>query len=382
VFSDHAGFWTNVCPNTTAHMRRVYRLWIAVFVLACVSILLIRAAAAQRAPAASQDASEFYDSHVHLTNYIQEGTDIREFLKIMGTRVGRSVLFGIPLQQEWSYRVNADNAPTYYLSTDSPLYYYSFNDAFIAMAYKSLTPDEQARFDPMITGFNPADMYAADHIRRVLRTFPGVFEGIGEFTIHKEFVSSKIAGSVASLLDPALDRVLSLAEEIGLVVIIHNDVDTPFAKPESTPAYLKQMQDLLRRHPGADVIWAHTGLGRVVHPIENHAAMLDSMLHDPAYSHVYFDISWDEVAKYMTANPKALKIAADLFNKHPDRFLFGTDALAPPNSAAYFKTFDDYGPLWPLLTKETSLKIRKENYKRIFDMARQRVRAWEGAHTN
>ena len=40
----------------------------------------------------------------------------------------------------------------------------------------------------MITGFNPTDMYAADHIRRVLQTFPGVFSGIGEFTIHKEFV--------------------------------------------------------------------------------------------------------------------------------------------------------------------------------------------------
>ena len=45
----------------------------------------------------------------------------------------------------------------------------------------------------MITGFNPADMYAADHIRRVLELFPGVFSGIGEFTIRKEFVSSKVA---------------------------------------------------------------------------------------------------------------------------------------------------------------------------------------------
>jgi len=27
----------------------------------------------------------------------------------------------------------------------------------------------------MITGFNPTDMYGADHIRRVLQTFPGVF---------------------------------------------------------------------------------------------------------------------------------------------------------------------------------------------------------------
>ena len=134
------------------------------------------------------------DEHVHLTNYIQTGTDVREFLHVMGDKVGRSVLFGIPLQQQWSYANTGDFAPTYYLQTDAPLYYYSFVDAAIAMAYKSLTPEEQARFDPMICGFNPTDMYAADHVRRVLTTFPGVFSGIGEFTIHKEFVSSKVAG--------------------------------------------------------------------------------------------------------------------------------------------------------------------------------------------
>jgi hypothetical protein len=64
----------------------------------------------------------------------------------------------------------------------------------------------------MITGFNPSDLYAADHIRRVLQTFPGVFTtGIGEFTIHKEFVSAKIAGEVASL---------AFAGDAGLVVLI------------------------------------------------------------------------------------------------------------------------------------------------------------------
>ena len=54
---------------------------------------------------------ELNDSHFHLTNYIQEGTDIRKFLDIMGTRVWRVALFGIPLQQEWSYRVSGDVAP-------------------------------------------------------------------------------------------------------------------------------------------------------------------------------------------------------------------------------------------------------------------------------
>src|ERR1700712_2665302 len=111
------------------------------------------------------DSSLFYDSHFHLTNYIQEGIDIHAFLKVMGTKVGRSTLFGIPLQQQWEYGNSGEFAPSYYLASDAPLYYYSFTDAFIAMTYKSITPEEQKRFDPMITGFNPTDMYAADHIK-------------------------------------------------------------------------------------------------------------------------------------------------------------------------------------------------------------------------
>src|SRR5947207_15181278 len=90
------------------------------------------------APAQVDSGYQFNDSHFHLTNYIQEGTPIREFLKIMGDTTGRSVLFGIPLQQQWSYRISGDNAPTYYLDTDAPLYYYSFTDAYIASAYLSL----------------------------------------------------------------------------------------------------------------------------------------------------------------------------------------------------------------------------------------------------
>jgi hypothetical protein len=202
--------------------------------------------------------AEVNDSHFHLTNYIQEGTDIHKFLQIMGSRVGRVALFGIPVQQQWSFRNSGERAPTYYLESDAPLYYYSFTDAWIAMAYKSLTKEEQARFDPMITGFNPSDMYATDHIKRVLKTFPGVFTGIGEFSIHKEFVSAKVAGEVASLDDPALDRILDFCAESGLLVILHNDMDTPFPKEGKPPAYLEQMKNLIKRHPKTTIIWAHT----------------------------------------------------------------------------------------------------------------------------
>jgi predicted TIM-barrel fold metal-dependent hydrolase len=322
---------------------------------------------------------EFNDSHFHLTNYIQEGTPIREFLKIMGSTTGRSVLFGIPLQQQWSHGIDGDFAPTYYLDSDAPLYYYSFTDAHIAMAYLSLSPEERRRFDPMITGFNPADMYATDHIRRVLQTFPGVFCGIGEFSIHKEFVSGKIAGGAAGLLNPALDRLLDFAEETGLVVLIHNDVDRPFANPDLTPAYLEPMKALLRRHSGTTIIWAHTGVGRVVRPIKGHAKMLEDIITDSGMRHVMFDISWDEMAKYVVASPASMKVMSDLINRYPDRFLFGTDSVAPKTQQEYLKAYRIYDPLWPLLTKEASDKLRKDNYTRTFDAAAARVRAWEAS---
>ena len=310
----------------------------------------------------------------------------------MGDKVGRSTLFGIPLQQTWSYENSGDFAPTYYLQSDAPLYYYSFTDAYIANAYRKLTPEQQRRLDPMITGFNPADMYGVDHIRRVLETYPGVFTGIGEFTIHKEFVSSKVAGEVASLTDPALDRILEFAGEVGLLVILHNDIDMPFAKAGAEPVFLGQMKDLLRRHPKTTIIWAHIGLGRVVHPVQDQASataaernlsqgeIVEAMISDPTLRHVYFDISWDEVAKYAVSSPEIAARTAAMFNRHPERFLFGTDNVAPPDQATQLRVFNLWDPIWSQLTPEASAAIRKGNYERLFDAARARVRAWEAAN--
>src|SRR5262245_58818662 len=117
--------------------------------LGLATVLLLASAPAAAKP---DEGALFNDSHVHLTNYIQEGTAIRDFLVVMGKKVGRAALFGIPLQQQWSYGVSGEAAPTYYLETDAPLYYYSFTDAFIAKTFLSLTPAERARFVPMITG--------------------------------------------------------------------------------------------------------------------------------------------------------------------------------------------------------------------------------------
>jgi predicted TIM-barrel fold metal-dependent hydrolase len=350
----------------------------AALYVAAVACLVGEPLAAQSSGAARYPIN---DAHFHLTNYVQRGGDIHELLEIMGDSVGRVALFGIPLQQLWSYSVTGEAAPTYYLQSDAPLYYYSFTDAYIAAQYLSLPRDAQRRFDPMITGFNPADMYAAEHIRRVLQTFPGVFTGIGEFTIHKEFVSDKVQPGPASLLNPALDSVLSTAGAIGLVVILHNDMDVPFPSDTARPAYLDQVKAIIRRHPETTIIWAHTGVGRVVRPVKNHTAVLDAMLSDPSLANLYFDISWDEVAKYVVSSPETVRAVADLINRHPTRFLYGSDVVAPADRAAHLGVFHRYEPLWAALSPEASANVRFRTYERLFDIARKRVRAWEAAHT-
>lgn len=179
------------------------------------------------------------------------------------------------------------------------------------------------------------------------------------------------------MTNPALDRILDFAGEAGLVVILHNDVNMPYPKAGQEPYMLKQLGELFRRHPKTTIIWAHCGLGRIVHPVTDQLAIVERALNQPGSSHVYIDISWDEVAKYLVATPETIEAAAGLINRHPDRFLFGTDEVAPVDQAKYLKVYDMYQPLLAKLTPEARQKLLKGNYERLFDAARVKVRAWE-----
>jgi len=114
--------------------------------------------------------------------------------------------------------------------------------------------------------------------------------------------------------------------------------------------------------------------------VEHQLEILEAALARPESRHVYIDISWDAVAKYIVATPESIQATADVINKYPDRFLFGTDEVAPKDQKSYLKVYDMYAPLFAKLTPEASEKVRKGNYERLFDAARVKVRAWEKAH--
>ena len=262
--------------------------------------------------------AQFHDSHFHLTNYIQEGITVRDFLRSWGPASAGRRCSASRCSSSGRTRNSGDFAPTYYLHSDAPLYYYSFTDAYIAAAYRALpqdaagalrSDDHRASTRPTCTASitssaccrpspacSPASASSAStrsSSRRRSRARPP---------------ASPIPRSIASSTSPA-SRAWS--------VILHNDIDMPFAKVDAEPVYLTQTKALLKRHPKATIIWAHTGLGRIVHPVQVSAAAGRAAARrtsrfsrrcstDPALAHVIFDISWDEVAKYAVSSPESI----------------------------------------------------------------------------
>jgi hypothetical protein len=98
-------------------------------------------------------------------------------------------------------------------------------------------------------------------------------------------------------------------------VLFHCDVDMPFPKPGQDPYIVGQLRELVLRHPDTTIIWAHAGVGRVVHPIVDHVGMLERAIAGTR-DNVYFDLSWDETAKYAT-EPSHIDAVAALINRHP-----------------------------------------------------------------
>ena len=174
----------------------------------------------------------------------------------------------------------------------------------------------------------------------------------------------------------------------GLVVILHSDIDIPFAKQGAEPVYLAQMKTLLEEHPKAPIIWAHVGLGRIVHPVQSaaaaaerspgHLGLIEEMLIDPALAHVHFDISWDEVAKYVVASPEATAQDGRDPQQVPGRgFCSAPTRWRRPGRRRTSRCSSMYAPLWKALTPEASRQVRIGNYERLFDEGRRRVREWE-----
>lgn len=368
------------------------------------------------------------DSHFHSANYAMQGISLKTLVEqYMGDKITRSVVFALPLQQKWDhFEQYADNrmAPNYYIGPQAGMYYYSFVDTMLAMDYLTLPPAYRARLDPMIVGFNPMDQYGVNHIKRTLLLFPGVFAGIGEFSVHKELVAEKISddriasliqpgqpappdinsNSKNSLYSPAIRTIFSFAAEAGLIVSLHSDIypvtvthDGRLIASHADQPYTPGMKQLCLDTPQTTVYWAHTGLGRFVKPTTDHLRRVADLL--DTCPNWYTDLSWDLIQQYIIApgpDMPPLTEWAAFARKYQDRILWGSDTViftrnridtSGKTVAGSLMPVDEYravadllDPLWKMVGPEVTRKIRYTNHVRLFDAARAKVRTWEATH--
>jgi hypothetical protein len=116
----------------------------------------------------------------------------------------------------------------------------------------------------------------------------GIYKGLGEFHL-----------SAAQAADPVVKELAGLGAQHGLFLYAHTDG--------------AGIEELLQRYPQVRWLWAHAGLGE---PLEVVARVVDR---NPA---LMSELSLkSEVASSGKHDPRW----KDLFLRHPDRFLVGTD---------------------------------------------------------
>jgi hypothetical protein len=356
-----------------------------------------------------------------------QGVPLKLFIdEYMGGKIARSTVFGLPLQQKWDpYEHYASDKmpPNYYMGPKAGMYYYSFIDAMVAMEYLKLSAADKARLDPMIVGFNPMDQYGVQHIKRMLLIYPGVFAGIGEFSVHKEIVGDKIDDDTVksiisgeplppdvtdvsrnTLYNPSLKTVFDFAAESGLIVNLHSDVyraavtyDGKVVSMSPEAPYTAGMKNLCTQSPKTTVYWAHTGLGRFVKPASNHLDVLSEIL--DVCPNWYAELSWDLVHTYIVTPEPGMPSLANwvrFVTKYQDRVLWGSDTVIyarnkiddkgnvtmgkPMPVAEYLAVKDILKPLWDAVGPNVARKVKADNHMRLFDAAKAKVRAWEAAH--
>jgi predicted TIM-barrel fold metal-dependent hydrolase len=306
------------------------------------------AAAAQPAP-----RYQIVDGHFHFLSFVQETGGMEAFFKAMDdTGVVESAVIGMPVVKEWDE--GDAHRPTYYLDNDSRTYWYSATDFLVARAVLDLPQAQQARLHPFICGFNAADRNAVDHVERMLALYPGFWQGIGEVFLRHDELTALTYGPVPRATSTAFGRLLDLAAQRGLPVLVHSDIGPAWLE---RPEFLSEIESAIRTHPNTRIVWAHAGISRRI-VIPNHTDILRRML--AQYPNLTIDLSWVIFEQEIAPGNVLDRRWASLIEEYPDRFVIGSDTVGFFDQ--YKPTIQRYYLLLDALQPDTARKIAHDNF--------------------
>jgi hypothetical protein len=299
------------------------------------------------------------DSHLHYTDFLEDTDGFPALVKAMDLAgVSKSVLFGMPIAKQWDSSM--PQAPSYYLSNDSRCYYYSGTDFILAEELLAQPKEIRNRFFPFCCGINGNDRMAAEQIRRLLHLYPDFWCGIGELMSRHDDLTALTYGEAPHVNHPAFMDIFDLGAEKGLPVLVHHNIT---AQSTEEILYLDELREALEHNRKCKIIWAHVGISRRIE-VQNLIAIADNLLSEN--ENLWIDISWLVYDYYFLdrfpnnyIDGNTLEDWVALIEKHPDRFLLGTDKVG--HWASYPAEVVKYYTLLDRLNPETAKKLCHDN---------------------
>uniref|UniRef100_A0A7S3F2G0 Amidohydrolase-related domain-containing protein n=1 Tax=Haptolina ericina TaxID=156174 RepID=A0A7S3F2G0_9EUKA len=311
------------------------------------------------------------DCHLHLLDFLQKSSGTVAALKAMdGCEVERAVVFGMPCCKKWCYY--RPEQPLYYQDDNSPCYVYAYADQMVADAWLALGDKERERFAPCFASFDPTDLAAISHVRRMYNKYPKMWRAVGEVMCRHDDLTTMLLGKeIPRINHPALDSIYEFCMQVDLPILVHQNADR-VGDNDAAWSFRGEVEDVLKRYPTLKLVWVHAGVSRRCSE-PNHYEMIDMML--SKYPNLGVDISWVVWEDVILDVDGVIKPQwVECIQKHNTRFYIGSD-----NVAQFFPIRDTsvnllasnitkYWPLFDLLTPEAAENVSYKNaYRMYFD---------------
>ena len=312
-------------------------------------------------PSISDKKWDTIDCHLHLLDFLQKSSGTTAALKAMdGCQVKKAVLFGMPCCKKWCFYRPA--CPLYYQDDNGPCYVYAYADQMVADAWLALEDGDRARFAPCFASFDPTDLSALDHVKRLYYKYPKMWRGIGEIMCRHDDLTTMLLGKEIPRVDhPALigddtigcKGIFKFAEEIGLPCLVHHNSDRVGDK-DNTWEYLYEVENVLKKYPKMKFVWVHAGVSRNCNE-ELHHKMISDMIQK--YPNLHVDISWVVWEEVICDSKGVVKPGwVECCQKNHTKIYIGSD-----NVAQYF-------PILETETTSTGVNLLASNITKYYQL--------------
>ena len=156
------------------------------------------------------------------------------------------------------------------------------------------------------------------------KEYPGLFKWAGEVNVVKQALFKNGHKPVPVRDISKWGVFMNILKKRKIPMTIHLDLGNNI----NNLKYLPLLEHILKLYPKNKIVLSHLGLSKEltnINPVE-HTKVLNDLL--SKYKNIYFDISWDVLYKQEHNFFNSKRFYVDLMNKHPTRFLTGTDFVS------------------------------------------------------